>query len=207
MQTKTAPLFSKLLAIILIPLFLSLSLTDAISAVVVQQQDTCEELLAEAETKYFEGLLDETIELVNVCLNQDEITLEQREKGYKLLGKAYHAKGLLEQAKDNIRKLLELIPNWQPNPNVDTPSFQRLAEEVIAEIERQEEQAEREQAEQPAEQTEPPPSESEKGGSKALLFIAGGGAIAAGALVFALTGGGGGGANNQLPDPPPLPGN
>lgn len=206
MRTKTVPLFTKLLVVILIHSFLFFTSMDALALVLVQEQ-TCEELLAEAENKYFEGLLDQTIELVNVCLNQQNITVEQREKGYKLLGKAYHAKGLLEQAKDNIRKLLELIPNWQPNPNIDTPSFARMAEEVIAEMERQEEQAEREQAEQPTAPTEPA-TERDGGGGKTLLLIAGGGGLAAAALILALAGGGGGGAaNNQLPDPPPLPGN
>jgi len=154
MQIPKVPLFTKLLVIILLPSFLFLTSMETLAVVLVQEQ-TCEELLAEAENKYFEGLLDQTIELVNVCLNQQDSTVEQREKGYKLLGKAYHAKGLLEQAKDNIRKLVELIPNWQPNPNIDTPSFARMAEEVIAEMERQEEQAEQEQAEQPTEPTEP----------------------------------------------------
>ena len=164
--------------------------------------------------------LTEAIALVNGCLNEADVSAEDSERAYKLLGKAFHAKGLLEQAKENLKKLLQLIPNWQPDPDIDTPSFQRLAEQVIRELQQQQAQPQLQkepppQQEQSPTQAEPAPAQPAKtGGSKAFLFIGGGGALVAG-LIIALAGGGGGdggdGGGNGPPaivplaDPPALP--
>jgi len=117
------------LALLITPVF------DIVSPLIAWSQDKCETELAEAENKYQLGELDEVIELVNRCLDKGDVNVEELEKAYKLLGKTYHAKGLLEQAKEHLKTLLKMIPNWRPNPDLDTPSFQRLAEEVITEME------------------------------------------------------------------------
>ncbi|HEX9652801.1 MAG TPA: hypothetical protein VGA99_03745 [bacterium] len=205
---------AKLIVPFLIAALILAPILDTIETVWAMAQDKCGDILKEAEGKYQEGLLDETISLVNRCLDQKGLSLEESEDAYKLLGKAYHAKGLLSQSKDNLRKLLELIPNWRPNPDLETPSFVRLAEEVIKEMEQQEPQP---PVSQPTKPEEPKPEEPKsrepaqprkKGGGKKWLFIGGGGAVVAG-LVFALAGGGGGGGavGERLPDPPVLPPN
>jgi tetratricopeptide (TPR) repeat protein len=201
---------AKLMAPILIMALILTPVLDVISGAAAYQ-DKCGELLKEAETKYREGLLDETIALVNRCLDEKGLSLEESEDAYKLLGKAYHAKGLLTQSKENLRKLLELIPNWQPNPDLETPSFIRLAEEVIKEMEQQKPQpapVKPPQEEPKKEETKPVAAQPKKKSSKTWLFVAGGGLVAGG-LVLALAGGGGGGAagGQQLPSPPVLPPN
>jgi len=194
---------------------LLLPVADLVPALAAKAQDKCESELAEAENKYQLGELDAAIELVNQCLKKTGLTLEESEKAYKLLGKAYHAKGLLEEARQNLRKLLELIPNWRPNPEVDPPSFQRLAEEVIREME------ERKTAppaveEQPTPKPEPEragPPPSKKGG-KGVLFVVGGVGLLGVALALGIIiddGNGNGNGNGttttptKLADPPPLP--
>jgi len=176
---------------------------DTVVPLIALPQEKCTDELAQAETKYQEGLLDEAIALVNRCLDKDNLTIEESEQAYKLLGKAYHAKGLLAQSKENLRKLLKLIPNWRPNPDFETPSFLRLAQEVIQELEVEKAKEAPPVIKKPTGE-EPAPT-VKKGGGKKFLIIGGAGAVAAG-LVFAFASGGGGGAQ-QLPNPPPLPPN
>lgn len=213
----------KMIVPVLIMALVIAPILDIVDTLLAMQQDKCGELLKEADGKYQEGLLDETISIVNRCLDQKGLSLEESEDAYKLLGKAYHAKGLLTQSKDNLRKLLELIPNWRPDKDLETPSFVNLAEEVIKEMEEQKQQQPPVQAQKPEEQKKEEPKKEEpkkeepkpvaalpkkKGGSKTWLFIAGGGLVAGG-LAFALAGGGGGGGatGQQLPAPPALPPN
>jgi hypothetical protein len=188
-----------------------ISILDVVAPLAAQPQDKCGDILKQAESKYEEGLLDETIALVNRCLDQKGLSLEESENAYKLLGKAYHAKGLLVQSKENLKKLLELIPNWRPNPDLETPSFVQLAEEVIKEMEAQkpQPQPQPEPTQPPKKEEEKPaaPAQPRKKGGSTKWFLIGGGAVAAGVAV-ALAGGGGGGGGaggNRLPDPPPLP--
>ena len=215
----------KLLVACLILATALVPIIDVVALLAALPQDKCGELLKEAEGKYQEGLLDETISVVNRCLDQKGLSLEESEDAYKLLGKAYHAKGLLVQSKENLRKLLELIPNWRPDKDLETPSFVNLAEEVIKEIEEQKKQEppvqppkqeepkkeevkkEEPKIEEPK-QVEPVTTQPKRKGSKTWLFLAGGGLVAGG-LAFALAGGGGGGGatSQQLPAPPALPPN
>ncbi len=125
----------KLLVALLVPATALIPILDLVAPLTAQPQDKCGDILKQAENKYEEGLLDETIALVNRCLDQKGLGLEESENAYKLLGKAYYAKGLLTQSKENLKKLLELVPNWKPNRDLETPSFVQLAEEVIKEME------------------------------------------------------------------------
>lgn len=173
----------------------------------LQAQGQCAQKLAEAEEKYQSGRLEQAIALANQCLEKSGFALAERERAYKLLGMAYYAKGLHDAAKENLRKLLELIPNWRPDPENDSPSFQKLAEEVIKEVEA-ERQAQRQQAQkaQPPDTSqsqlviEPPPTK--KGGGRKWLWI-GGSAFAAGTVAFLISQGEEKPA--RLPDPPAVP--
>ncbi len=167
--------------------------------VLATAQDRCTKELAEAEEKYQRGLLDEAIALVNACLEKSEFDTSESERAYKLLGKAYHAKGLLDNAKESLRKLLMLIPNWRPDPELDTPSFQRLAEEIITEF----------QAQRPRTPELKPPEEkpavqtpAAKKSGKKWLWIGSGGAVAVGTVAYFILRDD---KAPRLPDPPDLP--
>ena len=123
-------------------------------------QEQCKTDLLEAQKKYDESQFDEAIALLNGCLRRGNLTTMESEKIYTLLAKANYAKELLDRARKNLIQLLELVPGWRPNPEVDPPAFQKFAENVIKEV-----------------------KPTEKSGGKKWLFI-GGGAAAAGALAF-----------------------
>lgn len=168
-------------------------------------QEQCAKELADAEEKFQRGRLNETIALATGCLEKRDLALAESERAYKLLGKAYYAKGLLNNAKENLRKLLELIPDWRPDPEIDNPSFRKLAEEVIKEVE-QEKLAQQ----QPIRQEQPPDSQhvvqpppTKKGGGKKWLWLGGGSAVVAGTAAFLIFKGDE--QAQRLPDPPAIP--
>jgi tetratricopeptide (TPR) repeat protein len=184
------PLLVLVWALIFTPLFQTFSIPFA------QAQDMCKTELAEAEQKYQEGSLDEAIALVTRCLEKNGLAIAESERAHKLLGKAYYAKGLLDKARENLRKLLELIPNWKPDPETDAPAFCRLAEEVIKEVEQQ-----RQAQQQKQEQKQEPKHD----GGKKWLWIGGGGAVAAGAIAVLLASKDETRGNGRLPNPPTPP--
>jgi tetratricopeptide (TPR) repeat protein len=177
----------------------ALALMLSVSAATAQSP--CEKELAEAEAQYQLGRLEEAIASVNHCLNKGEIGSAERERSYLLLGKTHYAKSLLDSARTYLRKLLEVIPNWRPDPENDSPSFQQLAAEVIREFEMA--QQARTQEVKPAlpQENKPEPKPS-SGGKKKWLWISGG-AIAAGTAAFLISRGEE--KPVRLPDPPAVP--
>jgi tetratricopeptide (TPR) repeat protein len=202
MHTHKSRLTNQIFICVLILAMMVTPVLDCVVPLLARPQEKCSVELTEAESKYQEGQLDEAIALVRRCLDKDDITLEESERAYKLIGKAYHAKGLLAESKENLRKLLKLIPNWRPNPDIETPSFLRLADEVIKEMEAEKAKEALPVIAEPKKEepkVEPP---VKKGGGKKFIFIGGAGvAAAAVAVIFLLSGGG----DKQLPGPPPLP--
>jgi tetratricopeptide (TPR) repeat protein len=174
---------------------------SAMPASMAQAQSPCEKELAAAESQYQLGRFEEAIASVNRCLSKSEIGTLERERCYLLLGKIHHAQSLLDSARTYLRKLLELIPSWRPDPENDSPSFQQLAAEVIQKFE-----AERQAREQKAKPALPQENKPEltpsSGGKKKWLWI-GGGAIAAGTAAFLISRGEEKPA--RLPDPPEVP--
>jgi tetratricopeptide (TPR) repeat protein len=174
----------------------------ALSASSVMAQSPCEKELAAAESHYQFGRFEEAIASVNRCLSKGEIGTVERERCYLLLGKIHHAQSLLDSAKTYLRKLLELLPSWRPDPENDSPSFQQLAAEVIREFEVARQAREQEAMAALPQEIKPkvqPPS----GGKKKWLWI-GGGTIAAGTAAFLISRG----SDNppvRLPDPPEVP--
>ena len=182
----------------------ALAFTQALaifSAPAVQAQEKCKYELAEAEKKYQDGFFDEAITLLLACVNKSGLAIDESERAYKLLAKAYHANQLLNESKEALKKLLTLAPNWTPNPVTDTPPFQRLAEEVIKEVEQQKlaEEKKSEQKIPPAEIA--PPVQSAKKKSKKWLWIGGGVLVAGGVAAVLLSGGDDGKPDAGFPMP------
>ncbi len=185
----------------------------AVFAAALHAQSECGRVLQEAENKYLGGRFDEAMALVQRCLEIGSRTPQESESAYSLLGKACYARGLHESAKENLRKLLELVPSWRPDPERDKPSFRQFAEEIIAEVERERDQQRRLlEQERLARETATQRDSSQtrgaqvkKSGGKKWPFlvalIVGGGA--AGTLV-ALNGKEEK-TNTRLPDPPIVP--
>ena len=79
-------------------------------SVSAQSIEACEEELKEAQNKYDTGLFDAVIEIVNECLNNENLSQENKKKAYRLLGLTYVAKDYLSEAKTAVSKLLDIVP-------------------------------------------------------------------------------------------------
>jgi len=183
-------------------------------------QEKCETALADAERQYNDGGFDEVIKILESCLPEG-LKNEDKSNAYRLLVLTYMATDYLEQAKQSIQKLLELVPNWQPDPDQDPPPFTHLVEEVRKEMEEAQKAAVSEkpveqpqekptEIEKPREESVTVPAQSQKRGSKKFLWIGIGAAAIGGGLIAAFAGGNGGPPPTgveRLPDPPGGPGN
>lgn len=193
--------------VLLIRFFILTLLFTASTFSRAQAQNQCDKELTEAEAKLQVGRLNEAIAQAKNCLEKSVLDTVEHTRAYKILGKAYYAKGLLDAAKENFRKLLGLIPEWRPDPEKDSPSFQIMVEEVIQEM-KNEKQAQQQPApaapdvEKPDDKPATVPS-PRKSGSRKWLLIGGGGTVAAGAAAFLIFRGEE--KVSRLPDPPALP--
>lgn len=214
----------------LIPL-IGVFLFSFISVPVVSAQDTsCQEELSQANALYTTGRFDEAIVRVDSCLAKEGVSNGERRTAYRLKGLCFIGKGVEIDAKDSVKRLLELIPDYQPDPVQDPPDFvamvDELKEEISNAVDAQQGEDEPEVVETPAEApveaeapvTQPPQEpvaevakKKKKSSGRFLLIGAGVAAAGVGAAVL-LGGGGGGGGGEDVPpppvliaDPPPLP--
>lgn len=128
-MNKSIGIFKPMLVFFLCTSLLILPLFDSGSLLYAQNIDI-EKTLNDADQKYTEGRFDETIALLTVCLDTPGITAEQKQRSYRLMGLTYIAKDYLTEAKSSITKLLQLVPNYQPDPIFDPPPFINLVKEV-----------------------------------------------------------------------------
>jgi tetratricopeptide (TPR) repeat protein len=187
-----------------IALILLLVLTpvgESFGNIFAQSQNECEEELKNAQRKMETGKFDEAIELITECLNKEGISNESKKQAYRLLGLTYIAKDYLGEARNAVGKLLDIVPNYQPDPDQDPPSFVDIVEEQIAE------------RSQTVTKVETKLSPADEGKSdKTLWWWIGGGAVVALVAVILIAAGGGDDDGNGdtpptagLPDPPDLP--
>ena len=159
-----------------------------------QSYNECEKQLSTAQKKMETGKFDEAIKLITECLNKDGISNETKKQAYRLLGLTYIAKDYLGDAREAIGKLLDVVPNYQPNPDQDPPSFVNIVNEQIAERSK------------PVQPVKKPPVNEEKS-SNSIWYWIGGGVLVVAAVVIVLLSGGNDTPpqNNDLPEPPDLP--
>ena len=182
------------------------------------QQKTCATLLEEAEAFYVRGGFDEAIATVDQCLVLDAVSESERRNGYRLKGLSYIGKGLEVDARESVKRLLELVPSYEPDPVMDPPNFVQMVTEMRAEIEADaavqapaptpEVEVSPVQEEAVTEDTPPvvtttPSRRKKKSGKKWL--IGGLGVAAAGGLAYVLLSGSGSDAGQSIADPPALP--
>jgi len=90
----------------------------------------CVDSLDEAEELYRTGNFDQSIEITIDCLEEDELPEEETLRAYRLLGLSYIAQDILQEARWAISRLLEIVPDFEPDPVQDPPTFSRLVEDV-----------------------------------------------------------------------------
>lgn len=168
-------------------LLLSLSLPG-----VAQTQSQCDTILTAAEVQYNASNFKETIDLLLLCLPIG-FTDEQKIQAYRIISLAHLGKKDVNSATGFVTKLLDLSPNYEPDPDQDPPQFVSLIQEVKA--------ARGGKKEEPREQ-----SVLKKGGKK-WLYIGGGVAAVGGIVAAIISGGGDGGGGNGgvFPLPPGRP--
>ena len=110
----------------------------------------CEDELAQADELYAQGQFDQAIRLLDRCLDKPEAAEAERQQAYQLKGLALVGKGLESDARETVRRLLELVPNYEPDPAEAPPQFVEMVEEV---------KRERAQEEAPAQEEAAPVSE------------------------------------------------
>lgn len=186
--TRTVFLRSGLLLLVLV-LLPALAPTAA-------AQSVCAEELRQAQEHYEFGRFDQAITLLNRCLERDDMPQEERERAYRLIGLSYLGKDVLEQARENVRQLLRIAPNYQPDPVQDPPPFRELVAQERAQL----------GLDRVARDEEPPvePEAEDGGGIGKWLLIGGGVVVAAAAAVLLLSGGDDGDNGDDPPEPTTL---
>ncbi len=183
---------------------LALPIPGLVISLEAQGQNICEKQLTDAEQRYNTGRFDEAIGLISECLGKPGLSEQEKMKAYRLLGLSYIAKDYLEDARTAVKKLLDMVPNYQSDPVQDPPPFTKMVEEVKEE---QQQPNQKPEVKQPAELEKMTKVEKKKG-SNTKWYIIGGGVLAAGAVVAIIASGGGNGEtpiDNTLPGPPSVP--
>ncbi len=116
---------------------LFLLILAVLPAQVFAQEKTCQEILEEANTLYSRGAFDETIQLLDQCLESDELDETLRKTAYRLKGLSFIGKGLEVDARESVKRLLQLVPSYEPDPVMDPPNFIDMIVEVRQEIQTQ----------------------------------------------------------------------
>lgn len=164
--------------------------------VTVSAQDiaVCINNLTEADEARRRGQFEQAISLLEQCKDNSALSILDRSTAHKIIAKSYEGLQREQDAKAAIRSLLEIAPDYEPDPNLDSPSFVELVNEVRAES-----QAGNEVAEKPiSTNAESMLAEEKRAKRKKLLLIGGGSAVAIAAAAILLSGGG----DDQLPGPP-----
>ena len=99
-----------------------------------QSSTNCDQEMTEANELYARGRFDEAINTIEQCLGKQGLPEEQRRAAYRIIGLSYIGKGLAGDAKESVRRLLALAPNYEPDPVLDPPDFVTLVEETRAEM-------------------------------------------------------------------------
>lgn len=175
----------------------------------------CSDLLVEANQQYSRGAFDPTIALLDQCIALPDVTDAERRTAYRLKGLCFIGKGLEVDARESVRRLLTLVPDYEPDVAMDPPNFVAMIQEVRAEINTELTPAAEPQAQPPAVVQAPPPQpttrpivtpQRRKKSSAGKFVLAGVGVGAVGGLAFLLLkGGGGSGGGDPIANPPALP--
>ncbi len=121
------------LRFVLLSLFLVGSISS-FSLPVLAQQRNCSEILRTAQQDYDLGRFDDVITNLQPCLDDTGLSEEERRRGYRLMGLSFLGKDAENDARDAVKLLLELVPNYQPNPVEDPPTFVQMVEEIRQEM-------------------------------------------------------------------------
>jgi len=121
------------LSILVLILFPALTLVIPLNhyfEIYAQTEEQCEEQLSRAEEEYQSGKWTEAIDLINQCLQKPTVSESEKGKAFRLLGLIYIAIQLEREAKNAIKNLLLMAPDYKINLDHDPPQFQKLIQEI-----------------------------------------------------------------------------
>ena len=110
--------------------FLTLSFALGLALPFAAQAQACSEALEQADDLYVRAAFDEAITLLTDCLENNQLSGEDRAKAYRLVGLSYIGKGQMEEASLAAQELMAIQPDYEPDPVNDPPSWQRLVDEA-----------------------------------------------------------------------------
>jgi len=93
-------------------------------------ETSCSERLDQAEELYYDREFDQTIKIVNQCLQQASLLKDDQIRSYTILARTYLAKEDTSLSKDNIRIILKIDPAYQPTIEQETPKYVNLVAKV-----------------------------------------------------------------------------
>jgi len=198
-------LFKKINKVLLVSLLTCLITVLPVQYVVQpvfgQSQKDWDKKIDEAEQIFYSGQFSQAESILKEGLQSGELTKEQKSRAYRILGLSYLSRELESQAKDAIKNLIEIVPDYQPNPDQDPPQFIRMVEDV-----KQQESAtgsKKTAEQQPDELKKIVQEEQKKGKNKTWYYVAGGVIVVVVAAI--LLSGNGGGSTDNFPLPPGRP--
>lgn len=103
----------------LVLLALALSATPALA-------QNCSRAISQAQSSYQSGDFDGTIDRLTRCLDAGSFSSSERQQAYRLIGLSYIGKDREADAREAVARLLEVSPNYQPDPAIDPPPFVRM---------------------------------------------------------------------------------
>ena len=98
----------------------------SIAGSVQAQEQQCAEEFRRADTVYLEGRFDETIRLLQSCLERATLFVDEAIPVYRLMAMAHLNQGETPEAEAAIASLLVLAPDYEADPIQDPPSYVSL---------------------------------------------------------------------------------
>lgn len=111
--------------------------TLGLSEIFAQDNTVCTDNLKEAEEYYLVGNWQdwqEAKKLITECLAEPNIPDSTKGKAYHLLGKIFIAEELVKEAKDAVRNLLIMVPNFEIDSLNDPPQLKSLIDDVAQQL-------------------------------------------------------------------------
>ena len=160
--------------LLLCTLFFSFLTTTTAHA---QDEATCVNNTTQADRLRLEGSFEEAVELLQSCKDSSVINDQQRSRIYEILAKSYEGLRFENDAREAIRNLLRIAPDYKVNEQDDKPLYKQWVREIKQEM----------GLDEPEEViAEPEPiTAAQKSKRRRALFI-GGGAVVAGGIIYAI---------------------
>jgi tetratricopeptide (TPR) repeat protein len=104
------------------------------------ESSQCRQILNKAQELYYESKFDEAVNLVKSCITGKNLSVDEKRQAYKILSQVALARGNKEKARETIRYLLKIDPDYRPTIEQEPPSYVQLVESVRAEMKTKEEE-------------------------------------------------------------------